>query len=178
MRDSRDRCPRNRFNVRLTPFAVCKHGRRVDADQAWTLPLPGRALTRCSGWLRDVVDIREALSGTTRFMDFPPALPKLARTLLSEYLQRLIAIGVIEPCRSAKPACTTNMSLPSRDVIVSGRDGFEAVGCRLSVRSLRTAPVPGRSAYRNPGTVGSSYLCRRKAHHAPRHPSRLVRTGH
>jgi DNA-binding HxlR family transcriptional regulator len=40
--------------------------------------------------------IREALSGTTRFMDFSRALPKLARTILSERLQRLIDIGVIE----------------------------------------------------------------------------------
>jgi DNA-binding HxlR family transcriptional regulator len=30
--------------------------------------------------------IREVLSGTTRFMDFPP-VPKLPRTLLSEYSQ-------------------------------------------------------------------------------------------
>jgi DNA-binding HxlR family transcriptional regulator len=40
--------------------------------------------------------IREALSGTTRFMDFARALPKLARTILSERLQRLVDIGVIE----------------------------------------------------------------------------------
>jgi DNA-binding HxlR family transcriptional regulator len=40
--------------------------------------------------------IREALSGTTRFMDFSRALPKLARTILSARLQRLVDIGVIE----------------------------------------------------------------------------------
>jgi DNA-binding HxlR family transcriptional regulator len=40
--------------------------------------------------------IREALSGTTRFMDFSRALPKLARTILSARLQRLIEIGVFE----------------------------------------------------------------------------------
>jgi DNA-binding HxlR family transcriptional regulator len=40
--------------------------------------------------------IREALSGTTRFMDFSRALPKLARTILSERLQRLVDLGVIE----------------------------------------------------------------------------------
>jgi DNA-binding HxlR family transcriptional regulator len=39
--------------------------------------------------------IREALSGTTRFMDFSRALPKLARTILSERLQRLVDLGVI-----------------------------------------------------------------------------------
>jgi DNA-binding HxlR family transcriptional regulator len=38
--------------------------------------------------------IREALSGTTRFMDFSNQLPGLARTLLSQRLKRLIAIGV------------------------------------------------------------------------------------
>jgi DNA-binding HxlR family transcriptional regulator len=40
--------------------------------------------------------IREALSGTTRFMDFSRALPKLARTILSARLQRLVALGVFE----------------------------------------------------------------------------------
>ena len=40
--------------------------------------------------------IREALSGTTRFMDFSRALPKLARTILSARLQRLLDLGVIE----------------------------------------------------------------------------------
>jgi DNA-binding HxlR family transcriptional regulator len=40
--------------------------------------------------------IREALSGTTRFMDFSRALPKLARTILSERLQRLVDLGVFE----------------------------------------------------------------------------------
>jgi DNA-binding HxlR family transcriptional regulator len=40
--------------------------------------------------------IREALSGTTRFMDFSRALPKLARTILSQRLQRLVDLGVIE----------------------------------------------------------------------------------
>jgi DNA-binding HxlR family transcriptional regulator len=40
--------------------------------------------------------IREALSGTTRFMDFSRALPKLARTILSARLQRLVDLGVIE----------------------------------------------------------------------------------
>jgi len=40
--------------------------------------------------------IREALSGTTRFMDFSRALPKLARTIPSARLQRLVDIGVIE----------------------------------------------------------------------------------
>jgi DNA-binding HxlR family transcriptional regulator len=40
--------------------------------------------------------IREALSGTTRFMHFSRALPKLARTILSERLQRLVDIGAIE----------------------------------------------------------------------------------
>jgi DNA-binding HxlR family transcriptional regulator len=40
--------------------------------------------------------IREALSGTTRFMDFSHQLPGLARTLLSQRLKRLIALGVFE----------------------------------------------------------------------------------
>jgi DNA-binding HxlR family transcriptional regulator len=40
--------------------------------------------------------IREALSGTTRFMDFSRALPRLARTILSARLQRLVDFGVIE----------------------------------------------------------------------------------
>jgi DNA-binding HxlR family transcriptional regulator len=40
--------------------------------------------------------IREALSGTTRFMDFSRALPKLARTILSARLQRLVDLGVIK----------------------------------------------------------------------------------
>jgi DNA-binding HxlR family transcriptional regulator len=40
--------------------------------------------------------IREALSGTTRFMDFSRALPKLARTILSARLQRLVDLGVLE----------------------------------------------------------------------------------
>jgi DNA-binding HxlR family transcriptional regulator len=40
--------------------------------------------------------IREALSGTTRFMDFSRALPKLARTILSARLQRLVDLGVME----------------------------------------------------------------------------------
>ena len=46
--------------------------------------------------------IREALSGTTRFMDFSHQLPGLARTLLSQRLKRLIALGVFEtiPVRS------------------------------------------------------------------------------
>jgi DNA-binding HxlR family transcriptional regulator len=39
---------------------------------------------------------REALSGTTRFMDFSHQLPGLARTLLSQRLKRLIALGVFE----------------------------------------------------------------------------------
>jgi DNA-binding HxlR family transcriptional regulator len=40
--------------------------------------------------------VREALSGTTRFMDFSRALPKLARTILSGRLKRLVDLGVIE----------------------------------------------------------------------------------
>ena len=40
--------------------------------------------------------ICEALSGTTRFMDFSHQLPGLARTLLSQRLKRLIALGVFE----------------------------------------------------------------------------------
>jgi DNA-binding HxlR family transcriptional regulator len=40
--------------------------------------------------------IREALSGTKRFMDFSRALPKLARTILSARLQRLVTLGVFE----------------------------------------------------------------------------------
>lgn len=40
--------------------------------------------------------IREALSGTTRFMDFSRQLPGLARTILSARLQRLVALGVFE----------------------------------------------------------------------------------
>jgi DNA-binding HxlR family transcriptional regulator len=40
--------------------------------------------------------IREALGGTTRFMDFSRALPKLARTILSARVQRLVDLGVIE----------------------------------------------------------------------------------
>jgi DNA-binding HxlR family transcriptional regulator len=39
---------------------------------------------------------REALSGTTYFMDVLRALPKLARTILSQRLQRLVDLGVIE----------------------------------------------------------------------------------
>ena len=40
--------------------------------------------------------IRETLSGTTYFMDFSRQLPKLARTILSARLQRLVALGVFE----------------------------------------------------------------------------------
>jgi DNA-binding HxlR family transcriptional regulator len=40
--------------------------------------------------------VRETLSGTTRFMDFSRALRQLARTILSERLQRLVDLGVIE----------------------------------------------------------------------------------
>jgi DNA-binding HxlR family transcriptional regulator len=40
--------------------------------------------------------IREALNGTSRFMDFSRQLPRLARTILSARLQRLVALGVFE----------------------------------------------------------------------------------
>jgi DNA-binding HxlR family transcriptional regulator len=40
--------------------------------------------------------IREALSGTTRFMEFSAELPGLARTLLSQRLQRLVSLGVFD----------------------------------------------------------------------------------
>ena len=56
--------------------------------------------------------IREALSGTTRFMDFSHQLPGLARTLLSQRLKRLIALGVFETIPSARRAITTSMCSP------------------------------------------------------------------
>jgi DNA-binding HxlR family transcriptional regulator len=40
--------------------------------------------------------IREALTGSTRFMEFSAALPGLARTLLSGRLRRLVELGVFE----------------------------------------------------------------------------------
>jgi DNA-binding HxlR family transcriptional regulator len=64
-----------------------RHG-RSDCPVARSLDVLGDKWT--------LLVIREALSGTTRFMDFSRALPKLARTILSERLQRLVDLGVIE----------------------------------------------------------------------------------
>jgi DNA-binding HxlR family transcriptional regulator len=64
-----------------------RHG-RSDCPVARSLDVLGDKWT--------LLVIREALSGTTRFMDFSRALPKLARTILSQRLQRLIDLGVIE----------------------------------------------------------------------------------
>jgi DNA-binding HxlR family transcriptional regulator len=64
-----------------------RHG-RSDCPVARSLDVLGDKWT--------LLIIREALSGTTRFMDFSRALPKLARTILSERLQRLVDLGVIE----------------------------------------------------------------------------------
>lgn len=64
-----------------------RHG-RSDCPVARSLDVLGDKWT--------LLIIREALSGTTRFMDFSRALPKLARTILSARLQRLVARGVFE----------------------------------------------------------------------------------
>jgi len=64
-----------------------RHG-RSDCPVARSLDVLGDKWT--------LLIIREALSGTTCFMDFSRALPRLARTLLSQRLQRLMAHGVIE----------------------------------------------------------------------------------
>jgi DNA-binding HxlR family transcriptional regulator len=64
-----------------------RHG-RSDCPVARSLDVLGDKWT--------LLVIREALSGTTRFMDFSRALPKLARTILSARLQRLVDLGVIE----------------------------------------------------------------------------------
>ena len=64
-----------------------RHG-RSDCPVARSLDVLGDKWT--------LLVIREALSGTTRFMDFSRALPKLARTILSGRLQRLVDLGVIE----------------------------------------------------------------------------------
>ena len=64
-----------------------RHG-RSDCPVARSLDVLGDKWT--------LLIIREALSGTTRFMDFSRALPKLARTILSARLQRLADLGVIE----------------------------------------------------------------------------------
>jgi DNA-binding HxlR family transcriptional regulator len=64
-----------------------RHG-RSDCPVARSLDVLGDKWT--------LLVIREALSGTTRFMDFSRALPKLARTILSARLQRLVDLGVFE----------------------------------------------------------------------------------
>jgi DNA-binding HxlR family transcriptional regulator len=64
-----------------------RHG-RSDCPVARSLDVLGDKWT--------LLVIREALSGTTRFMDFSRALPKLARTILSARLQRLVDLGVLE----------------------------------------------------------------------------------
>jgi DNA-binding HxlR family transcriptional regulator len=64
-----------------------RHG-RSDCPVARSLDVLGDKWT--------LLIIREALSGTTRFMDFSRALPRLARTILSQRLQRLADLGVIE----------------------------------------------------------------------------------
>jgi DNA-binding HxlR family transcriptional regulator len=64
-----------------------RHG-RSDCPVARSLDVLGDKWT--------LLIVREALSGTTRFMDFSRALPKLARTILSARLQRLVALGVFE----------------------------------------------------------------------------------
>jgi DNA-binding HxlR family transcriptional regulator len=64
-----------------------RHG-RSDCPVARSLDVLGDKWT--------LLIIREALSGTTRFMDFSRALPKLARTILSARLQRLVDLGVVE----------------------------------------------------------------------------------
>lgn len=59
------------------------------------------AIRSCVGWLClggtwTLLIIREALTGTTRFMTVSRRLPGLARTLLSARLQPLIALGVFD----------------------------------------------------------------------------------
>jgi DNA-binding HxlR family transcriptional regulator len=64
-----------------------RHG-RSDCPVARSLDVLGDKWT--------LLVIREALNGTTRFMDFSRALPRLARTILSARLQRLVDLGVLE----------------------------------------------------------------------------------
>jgi len=88
--------------------------------------------------------IREALSGTTRFMDFSHQLPGLARTLLSQRLKRLIALGVFETIPVSQAGHYHEYVLTAM-----GRELFPvvaalaAVGRRLPLRRLRTAAMPG-----------------------------------
>lgn len=101
---------------------VCKHGDmpthirhgRSDCPVARSLDVLGDKWT--------LLIVREALSGTTRFMDFSPALPKLARTILSERLQRLVEIGVIETVPVSKTSLYREYLLTE-----SGRQLFPVV---------------------------------------------------
>jgi len=64
-----------------------RHG-RSPCPVARSLAVPGDKWT--------LLIIREALTGSTRFMEFSAALPGLARTLLSGRLRRLAELGVFE----------------------------------------------------------------------------------
>jgi DNA-binding HxlR family transcriptional regulator len=71
-------------------FAMPSHIRhgQLDCPVARSLDVVGDKWT--------LLIVREALNGTTRFMDFSRHVPKLARTILSARLQRLVALGVLE----------------------------------------------------------------------------------
>jgi DNA-binding HxlR family transcriptional regulator len=113
--------------------------------------------------------IREALSGTTRFMDFSHQLPGLARTLLSQRLKRLIALGVFEtiPVSQAGHYHEYVLTAMGRELF-SGGGGAAAVGRRLPLRRLRTAAMPGRSAHRDAGRAGGCAVRLMASHSRPK----------
>ena len=92
--------------------------------------------------------IREAHTGSTRFMEFSAALPGLARTLLSGRLRRLVELGVFEKVPLSETSLyyeyvLTEMGQRLFPVVA-------AVGRRLSLRRVRAAPLPGRSSHPTP----------------------------
>jgi hypothetical protein len=94
--------------------------------------------------------IREALTGSTRFMEFSAALPGLARTLLSGRLRRLVELGVFEKVPLSETSLYYEYVLTEMGQRLSRGDGVAAVGRRLSLRRVRAAPLPGRSSHPNP----------------------------
>ena len=104
--------------------------------------------------------IREALSGTTRFMDFSRALPKLVRTILAARLQRLVNLGVIrngpgQPNQLVPRICPHRDGTPT----VSRADRVAAMGWRLPFERSEPHQCLADRLHRNASRGGVSALC-------------------
>jgi DNA-binding HxlR family transcriptional regulator len=120
--------------------------------------------------------IREAFTGSTRFMEFSAELPGLARTLLSAQLRRLVELGVSEKVPLSETSLyydyvLTEMGQRLFPVVTALR---QSGADYLSFRRVRAAPLPGRSAHSNPCLAGGGALRRWTAGRAEGHTGRDV----